>query len=60
MHYKTDKITFPLATVDAFLEGKEVRRVGDYDDPHRPRGPAGNDADAGAELRVAAEPTQGS
>jgi L-ascorbate metabolism protein UlaG (beta-lactamase superfamily) len=28
MHYKTDKISFPLATVDAFLEGKTVERVG--------------------------------
>jgi L-ascorbate metabolism protein UlaG (beta-lactamase superfamily) len=28
MHYKTDKIAFPLATVDAFLEGKAVQRVG--------------------------------
>jgi L-ascorbate metabolism protein UlaG (beta-lactamase superfamily) len=27
-HYKTDAITFPLATVDAFLEGKQVERVG--------------------------------
>ncbi|MEX2247095.1 MAG: MBL fold metallo-hydrolase [Dehalococcoidia bacterium] len=28
MHYKTEKIPFPLATVDAFLEGKSVQRVG--------------------------------
>jgi L-ascorbate metabolism protein UlaG (beta-lactamase superfamily) len=28
MHYKTDAIAFPLATVDAFLEGKTVQRVG--------------------------------
>lgn len=28
MHYKTDKIAFPLATVDDFLVGKTVERVG--------------------------------
>jgi L-ascorbate metabolism protein UlaG (beta-lactamase superfamily) len=28
MHYKTDKIAFPLATVDPFVEGKVVQRVG--------------------------------
>jgi L-ascorbate metabolism protein UlaG (beta-lactamase superfamily) len=28
MHYKTDRITFPLATVGPFLEGKTVERVG--------------------------------
>ncbi len=28
MHYKTDKVAFPLATVDAFLDGKTVQRVG--------------------------------
>jgi L-ascorbate metabolism protein UlaG (beta-lactamase superfamily) len=28
MHYKTDKIAFPLATVDPFLEGKTFERVG--------------------------------
>jgi L-ascorbate metabolism protein UlaG (beta-lactamase superfamily) len=28
MHYKTDAVAFPLATVDAFLEGKDVQRVG--------------------------------
>ncbi len=28
MHYKTDRIAFPLATVDPFLEGKTVQRVG--------------------------------
>jgi L-ascorbate metabolism protein UlaG (beta-lactamase superfamily) len=28
MHYKTDKIAFPLATADPFLEGKTVERVG--------------------------------
>jgi L-ascorbate metabolism protein UlaG (beta-lactamase superfamily) len=28
MHYKTDRIAFPLATVDEFLEGKTVQRVG--------------------------------
>jgi len=28
MHYKTDRIAFPLATVDPFLEGKIVQRVG--------------------------------
>jgi L-ascorbate metabolism protein UlaG (beta-lactamase superfamily) len=28
MHYKTDKVAFPLAPVDPFLEGKPVQRVG--------------------------------
>jgi len=28
MHYKTDRIALPLATADAFLEGKTVERVG--------------------------------
>ena len=28
MHYKTDRIAFPLATIDPFLEGKTVQRVG--------------------------------
>jgi L-ascorbate metabolism protein UlaG (beta-lactamase superfamily) len=28
MHYKTDRTTFPLATADPFLEGKQVVRVG--------------------------------
>jgi len=28
MHYKTDEIAFPLATVDDFLVGKTVERVG--------------------------------
>jgi L-ascorbate metabolism protein UlaG (beta-lactamase superfamily) len=29
MHYKTDKIAFPLATAEAFLAGKTVQQVGD-------------------------------
>jgi L-ascorbate metabolism protein UlaG (beta-lactamase superfamily) len=28
MHYKTDRIAFPLATIDGFLEGKTVERAG--------------------------------
>jgi L-ascorbate metabolism protein UlaG (beta-lactamase superfamily) len=28
MHYKTDRIAFPIDTADAFLEGKTVERVG--------------------------------
>jgi len=28
MHYKTDRTSTPLATVDAFLQGKTVRRAG--------------------------------
>jgi L-ascorbate metabolism protein UlaG (beta-lactamase superfamily) len=28
MHYKTDRINLPLATADAFLDGKNVQRVG--------------------------------
>jgi L-ascorbate metabolism protein UlaG (beta-lactamase superfamily) len=28
MHYKTDRIAFPLATAEAFLAGKTVERVG--------------------------------
>jgi L-ascorbate metabolism protein UlaG (beta-lactamase superfamily) len=28
MHYKTDKIAFDLATIDEFVEGKTVQRVG--------------------------------
>ena len=28
IHYKTERVAFPLATVDAFLEGKTVERVG--------------------------------
>jgi L-ascorbate metabolism protein UlaG (beta-lactamase superfamily) len=28
MHYKTDKVAFPLATIDPFVEGKVAQRVG--------------------------------